>query len=136
MKVYLGVTEQALGAVLRKYRVEHGYTQKKLADYLGVDRTTYTKYETVRAPELDVILKLAAFYDVSVDSFLEEFFFESNEGSKYAVASATDKKELVVLTPEEKQLISFYRESVRKAEIMEKAKNIWVEDSELLEDVE
>lgn len=136
MRVYLGVTEQALGAVLRKYRVEHGFTQKKLADYLGVDRTTYTKYETVRAPELDVILKLAAFYDVSVDSFLEEFFCESTEGSKYAIASAPDKRELVALTPEEKQLISFYRDSIRKAEIMEKAKNVWAEDSELLEGVE
>lgn len=136
MRVYLGVTEQTLGEVLRKYRTDHGYTQKKVADYLGIDRTTYTKYETVRKPELEVIMKLAAFYDVSVDSFLEEFFVEGTEGSKYAIASAPDKRELVSLTPEEKQLISFYRDSVRKAEIMEKAKNVWLEDAELLEDLE
>lgn len=134
MKVYLGIDEKVLGQVLRKYRVEHGYTQKKLADFLDVDRTTYTKYETVRAPELDVILKLAAFYDVSVDSFLEEFFVESTEGSKYAIASAPDKRELISLTPEEKQLISFYRDSVRKAEIMEKAKDVWLEDVKLFDD--
>lgn len=134
MRVYLGVDEKVLGEVLRKYRVGHGYTQKKLADFLGVDRTTYTKYETVRAPDLDVILKLAAFYDVSVDSFLEEFFAESTDGSKYAIASAPDRRELVSLTPEEKQLISFYRDSIRKAEIMEKAKNVWLEDVELLAD--
>ena len=136
MRVYLGVDEKVLGEVLRKYRVGHGYTQKKLADFLGVDRTTYTKYETVRAPDLDVILKLAAFYDVSVDSFLEEFFAENTDGSKYAIASAPDRRELVSLTPEEKQLISFYRDSIRKAEIMEKAKNVWIEDVELLADTE
>lgn len=136
MRVYLGVTEQTLGEVLRKYRTGHGYTQKKVADYLGIDRTTYTKYETVRKPELEVIMKLAAFYDVSVDSFLESFFAEGSGDSKYVVASAPDKRELVSLTPEEKQLISFYRDSVRKAEIMEKAKNVWLEDAELLEDLE
>lgn len=136
MRVYLGVTEQALGEVLRKYRAEHGYTQKKVADYLGIDRTTYTKYETVRKPELDVIMKLAAFYDVSVDSFLEEFFTESTDGSKYAVASTPEKRELVSLTPEEKQLINFYRDSVRKAEIIENARNVWIEDVKLLEDSE
>lgn len=136
MRVYLGVTEQTLGEVLRKYRTDRGYTQKKVADYLGIDRTTYTKYETVRKPELEVIMKLAAFYDVSVDSFLESFFTESKSGSKYAIANAPDKRELVSLTPEEKQLISFYRDSIRKAEIMEKAKNVWLEDAELLEDIE
>lgn len=136
MRVYLGVTEKTLGEVLRKYRTSCGYTQKKVADYLGIDRTTYTKYETVRKPELEVIMKLAAFYDVSVDSFLESFFAESKGDSKYVVASAPDKRELVSLTPEEKQLISFYRDSIRKAEIMEKAKNVWLEDAELLEDIE
>ena len=48
MKVFVGISEKKLGEILKKYRTEYGYTQKKLADYLGIDRTTYTKYETVR----------------------------------------------------------------------------------------
>ncbi len=131
MRVYLGITEQKLGEVLRNYRTAFGYTQKKVADYLGIDRTTYTKYETVRKPEIEVIMKLAAFYDVSVDSFLGDFFAESSEGKKYVIASAPQKKELMVLTPDEKQLISFYRDAIRKSEILDKAKNIWLEDVDM-----
>lgn len=136
MRVYLGVTEKELGEVLRRFRVASGCTQKKIADFLGIDRTTYTKYETVRKPELDVIMRLAAFYDVSVNDFLEEFFTESSENSKTLIASSPEKRELMSLTPEEKQLISFYRESIRKSEILEKAQTVWVEDSKLLEDTE
>ena len=74
MKKFLGIAEEKLGEVMKRYRMEHNYTQKKVADYLGIDRTTYTKYETVRKPEIDVIMKLAALYDISVDEFLAEFF--------------------------------------------------------------
>ena len=136
MRVYLGVTEQTLGEVLRKYRTANGYTQKKVADFLGIDRTTYTKYETVRKPELEVLMKLSAFYDVTVDSFLEEFFADSKGDSKYLIANSPEKRELVFLTPEEKQLIEFYRDSIRKGEILDKAQSVWIEDSKLLEETE
>ena len=129
MKVFVAVSEQKLGEVLKKYRTECGYTQKKVADYLGIDRTTYTKYETVRKPEIDVIMKLAALYEVSVDDFLEEFFADESDDSKYSVASKPGKKELMSLTEAEKQLIGFYRESVRKEKIFDDARNIWLEDN-------
>ena len=135
MRVYLGVTEQTLGEVLRKYRTANGYTQKKVADFLGIDRTTYTKYETVRKPELEVLMKLSAFYDVTVDSFLEEFFADSKGDSKYLIANSPEKRELVFLTPEEKQLIEFYRDSIRKGEILDKAQAVWIEDTKLLEEI-
>lgn len=129
MRVFVGISEKKLGEILKKYRTEYGYTQKKLADYLGIDRTTYTKYETVRKPEIDVIMRLAAFYNVSVEDFLDEFFVEGKGETKTALASAPAKKELMSLTEDEKQLIGFYRESVRKDKIFEDTKNVWLEDN-------
>ena len=128
MKVFVGISEKKLGEILKKYRTEYGYTQKKLADYLGIDRTTYTKYETVRKPEIDVIMRLAAFYNVSVEDFLDEFFVDGKEETKDAHVSAPAKKELMSLTEDEKQLIGFYRDALRKEKIFEDTKNVWLED--------
>jgi len=133
VKVFLGIAEEKLGEVMRKYRVEHNYTQKKVADYLGIDRTTYTKYETVRKPEIDVIMKLAALYDLSVDEFLGDFFETVEENiTPFKKASESDKDgENNVLSDDEKQLITLYRESLRKKEILEKAKEIWTDDNKI-----
>lgn len=128
MKVFVGISEKKLGEILKKYRTEYGYTQKKLADYLGIDRTTYTKYETVRKPEIDVIMRLAAFYNVSVEDFLDEFFVDGKKETKTAYVSAPAKKELMSLTEDEKQLIEFYRDALRKEKIFEDTKNVWLED--------
>lgn len=136
MKVFLGITEEKLGEVMRKYRNKHKYTQQKLADYLGVDRTTYSKYETVRTPELEVIMKLAALYNVSVDEFLKDFFAEkSDTSSTLATASSkSEETELFTLSDDEKQLLLLYRESIRKKEMLEKAREIWNFDIQLKKD--
>lgn len=136
MKVFLGITEEKLGEVMRKYRNKHKYTQQKLADYLGVDRTTYSKYETVRTPELEVIMKLAALYNVSVDEFLKDFFAEKSDASStFATASSkSEETELFTLSDDEKQLLLLYRESIRKKEMLEKAREIWNFDIQLKKD--
>lgn len=135
MKVFLGITEEKLGNVMRKYRTEHNYTQKKLADYLGIDRTTYSKYETVRKPELDVIMKLAVLYNVSVDEFLKDFFTAKPDGAPHLSAASSPKEqtgdELFMLNDEEKQLLYLYRDCIRKNELLEKAREIWAEDSDI-----
>lgn len=133
MKMFLGISEEKLGEIMKKYRLEHNYTQKKVADYLGIDRTTYTKYETVRKPEIDVIMKLAVLYDVSVDEFLKDFFEAKENGAmpfKIAgVPKSDDKKE--TLTDDEKQLLDLYRESIRKKEILDKVRQIWADDGKI-----
>lgn len=133
MKIFLGISEEKLGEIMKKYRLEHNYTQKKVADYLGIDRTTYTKYETVRKPEIDVIMKLAVLYDVSVDEFLKDFFEAKENGAMpfrmAAEPKLNDKKEL--LTDDEKQLLDLYRESIRKKEILDKVRQIWADDGKI-----
>ena len=53
---------------IRSLRIDKGYTQKQIGDYLGISQNTYSQYEigVLRYP-VDVLMKLADFYDVSMD---------------------------------------------------------------------
>ena len=52
---------------LREIRLQHGLTQKNIADVLGVDRTTYTYYENgVTTPSPDTLYKLSRIYNMTV----------------------------------------------------------------------
>ena len=58
---------------LRELREEHGYTSRmKLADALGVDRTTYSRIESgaTKTISSDILLKLAELYHVTTDFIL------------------------------------------------------------------
>ncbi len=56
---------------IRSLRIDNGYTQAQIAEYLNVKQNTYSQYEvgTLNYP-IDVLLKLADFYNVSVDYLL------------------------------------------------------------------
>ena len=50
---------------IRKLRKEKGLTQRQVADYLQIDRSTYAYYESGRSKlNIDVVVKLAQFYQV------------------------------------------------------------------------
>lgn len=53
---------------LQNLREDNDKTQQELADYLHVKQTTYSKYELgkINIP-IEVFLKLADYYDVSID---------------------------------------------------------------------
>lgn len=56
---------------IRNLREDSDKTQKELADYLNIKQTTYSKYELgkINIP-VEVFIKLADFYNVSVDYLL------------------------------------------------------------------
>lgn len=56
---------------IRNLREDNDKTQQELADYLNVKQTTYSKYELgkINIP-IEVFLKLADYYQVSVDYLL------------------------------------------------------------------
>lgn len=56
---------------IRNLREDSDKTQKELADYLNVKQTTYSKYELgkINIP-VEVFIKLADYYEVSVDYLL------------------------------------------------------------------
>lgn len=53
---------------IRNLREDNDKTQKELADYLNIKQTTYSKYELGRINiPVEMLIKLADFYDVSLD---------------------------------------------------------------------
>lgn len=53
---------------LRDLREDHDLTQTELVEILHMHKTTYTNYEQgKREPPLELIVKLAHFYNVSID---------------------------------------------------------------------
>ena len=56
---------------IRNLRVDNDKNQQELANYLHVKQTTYSKYELgkINIP-VEVFIKLADYYDVSVDYLL------------------------------------------------------------------
>ena len=58
---------------IRDLREDHDYTQVILADHLHITQAAYSNYETgERAVPIEVLIKLARFYNVSVDYLLGE----------------------------------------------------------------
>jgi len=56
---------------IRNLRIDRGYTQKQIAEHLGISQNTYSQYEVgVLNYPVDAIIKLAAFYGVSTDYLL------------------------------------------------------------------
>ena len=53
---------------IRNLREDNDKLQVELADYLNIKQTTYSKYELgkINIP-VDVLIKLADYYDVSID---------------------------------------------------------------------
>lgn len=56
---------------IRSLRIDNGYTQKQIGEYLGISQNTYSQYEIgVLNYPVDVIIKLADLYNVSTDYLL------------------------------------------------------------------
>ena len=45
MSIDLGKFMEKFCAIIKNLRVEKGLTQQKVADYLNIDRSNYSKYE-------------------------------------------------------------------------------------------
>lgn len=119
-----------LCGILRDWRIEMGYTQKKIAEYLHIDRTTYAKYENGRKPEIDVLVYLANLYEISVTEMLGDYFPEGRGVKRNLVASAPklNEEKLVRLSADEQRLVEYYRNAEAKSSIMEFARRLQAEE--------
>ena len=56
---------------IRSLRIDGGYTQKQIAEYLHIRQNTYSQYENgVIELTAERLVKLADFYNVSIDYLL------------------------------------------------------------------
>ena len=57
---------------LKSLRLENNKTQKEIATYLNVDKTTYNKYENgKRKINNDIVVKLAQYYNINVSDIVD-----------------------------------------------------------------
>ena len=68
---------------LKESRVLRGYTQEEIANKLDITLNAYQKYEQgTRSPSLDTLVKIADFYDVSIDWLLgRDLWIDTHEES-------------------------------------------------------
>lgn len=93
---------------LKMLRSARGVLQKDIAALLGIDRTTYVKYEKgVSEPSIETLLKLADYFGVSVDFLLGR----EDEDTKKEIAALPDDdlnleiiKLLTELSPETREM--------------------------------
>ena len=58
--------------IVPELREKYGYTQKKMSELLGIERSTYTYYETGKTePSLRVLRKMAVVFHVSTDYLVD-----------------------------------------------------------------
>ena len=61
-----------IGKKLKELRIAEGLTKQQLAEKLEIGRVNYTRYETnaVR-PDYETLLKIADFYNISLDEIFD-----------------------------------------------------------------
>lgn len=63
----------ALGERLKESRINKGYSQGDVADFLHISRQSISKWENGNSyPDLDNLVKLSTYYEVSIDELLKE----------------------------------------------------------------
>lgn len=69
-----------IGALIKKLRTEHGYSQEELGSMLGVQRAAVQKWErgTVKNLKRETIKKLSEIFNVPTSSFIEDDYLSYN----------------------------------------------------------
>ena len=105
---------------LIKLRKNLGLTQQQVAAKLGIDRTTYTKYETgVSEPSFEMLIRLSQLLGISLD---ELFGAPIDDRLSVSVSDNSADK----LSPDEQQLLAAYRSlnGERKQRVIDDLKNM------------
>ena len=96
---------------LKSIRKQYKMTQEDVAKFLGISRSGYTYYETGKSlPSIDVLRKLAAIYDTTIDAVVGNPVKTS--ASRYGRAGAVMEDcsdPLMYMKKEEQEIIMAYR---------------------------
>lgn len=103
--------------VLRKCRENSGLTQKQVADALGVERSTYSYYETgITRPTGVMIIKLSNIFNIKykilMDAVSDIEFDESREPeSNTAISDIAwrERERMITIGKDEQNLLLKYR---------------------------
>lgn len=105
---------------LKKLRISNNETQNDLANFLGVSRTTYLKYENgLHEPSFETLTKLADHFNVSVDYLLGK----TNQKEKHQEKKTTDEDIKVALFGGDEEVTDEMWEEVKNFVAFVKGKN-------------
>lgn len=91
-----------LGQRLRELREYHHYTQEYISSKLNIERPSYSNYECgKRTPPIELLIKLADFYHISMDDLLCN--------PEFSPCAATDEFSPSSISKDEKIILRFYR---------------------------
>lgn len=125
---------------LKELRLEKNLYQKDVASVLGIDRTTYVKYEREQSePNYDTLQQLADFFDVSIDYLLgrtatknppsaiegenniaKEIIEGFQEGKAMIAGKGKDGIDTIPVSDEEFEVMKNMLEAMRKAKAKDK----------------
>lgn len=120
--------DYTVGESLRKVRKDHNLKQRDIAEAIGIDRSTYSFYETGKTnPPIETMCALAKIYNVTIGYLIGK---EANNPElrkrENAVRSAADP--IALLEKDEQLLLLYYRladDDIKKAildSVMKKSK--------------
>lgn len=89
------------GTNLAQLRKAARYSQKELAEQLGINLNTYIGYETAgREPRFETLIKIADFFGVSTDKLLRDSNSDESDSKRQALSAAilnlSDEKRIVL----------------------------------------
>lgn len=116
-----------VGPKLRYCRTNCGLSQQQVATALGINRTTYTYYESGRSqPPLKTLLRLSNIFRVDISALLPQ---EDNDTLSDTEPDSINP--IYSLTKDEQNLLIYYRllSNKDKADILAKITNISKSDN-------
>ncbi|WP_206459375.1 helix-turn-helix domain-containing protein [Anaerovorax sp. IOR16] len=63
---------------IKKLCKEHEMTMSDLADKIGVDKSTISRWNNTNIPSTQALLKIADYFNVSIDFLLERSVYDEN----------------------------------------------------------
>lgn len=97
---------------LKKYRKNNGYTQKQLAEAVGVTQQAVAKWETDKAsPDPEMLQKISSILNVTVDSLLDGATLKDKSKMPKDLNKFLQQSEIIFdgdtynLTDEERELV-------------------------------
>lgn len=96
---------------LKKIRKQYKMTQEDIAGFLGISRSGYTYYETGKSlPSIDILKKLSAIYDTSIDNVVGNVTKSSGvRNGKANVVMEECPDPLMYMKKEEQEVVMTYR---------------------------
>jgi transcriptional regulator with XRE-family HTH domain len=113
-----------LGKRLKHLREKHSYSQKRVADSIGISNVQLSRYESGdRNPDPELISKFADFYDVSTDYLHGRTDFPNNVQNEITTTNYDKDFEAFINDPE---LQRWYKELPKDGEDdMRKLYKMW-----------